>query len=307
METIDLESWTDFSKTIEQIRFDYGRHTKDSLDGQYQANIGNRILFRGLRDSSWGIKTTLERTLERTTADSFSIASYLLLADSVVNEIESHTDRQWNLPSYSQLRDEIERTQDSLRPHIPDTYYPYLVYLRHHGFPSPLLDWTRSPWIAAYFALEEQDSAEDQDSAKRCSVFAFIETPNGDKMVSEGSPILKTLGPYVTTHTRHFAQKSTYSIATQWDRTAKRHVFCSHESVQPSRDGEEQDVLIKITIPRSDRIIALRQMEDFNINHFTLFGSTDSLVRALAMRAFEFAQFEYSVSKRTEQETPRAI
>src|SRR5579871_975887 len=33
--------------------------------------------------------------------------------------------------------------------------YDYMAYLRHHGFPSPLLDWTRSPYVAAFFAFRD--------------------------------------------------------------------------------------------------------------------------------------------------------
>jgi len=31
-----------------------------------------------------------------------------------------------------------------------------MTRLRHHGFPSPLLDWPQSPYIAAFFAFNKK-------------------------------------------------------------------------------------------------------------------------------------------------------
>ena len=96
-------------------------------------------------------------------------------------------------------------------------------------------------------------------------------------------------GPYATTHPRHFAQKAWYTIATIWENG--RHFFCPHQSIfaptNPTPLGTEQDVLIKITLPTNERTTALRELNDYNINHFTLFQSEDGLVRALAMRLFD--------------------
>jgi hypothetical protein len=75
-------------------------------------------------------------------------------------------------------------------------------------------------------------------------------------------------------------------VPTEWDRESKTHYFCSHHAVTQAL-VDEQDVLIKIAIPRSDRVTALRQLEDYNINHYMLFHSEDLLIRSLGLRAFE--------------------
>lgn len=273
MRTLDLDSWADFPKAIAGIREEFGTRQIDLGDGRSDV-LSNDILFRGQSDSEWELKTTLERTTTRR----YSIPHYLQRADSVVNEIESVTGRKWQFPPYPAILKELADCQDSLRPYLP--CYEFLVYLRHHGFPSPLLDWTRSPYIAAYFALEQPSNAE------RCSVVAFIETPDGGKMLSGGDVLVTSMGPYITTHNRHFAQKASYTIATQWDNDAKVHHFCSHHAVTPPLDGI-QNVFIKITIPRRDRILALRQLEDYNISRYTLYQSEDSLVWSLGLRAIE--------------------
>lgn len=35
----------------------------------------------------------------------------------------------------------------------PDGLAEILALIRHHGFPSPIMDWSKSPWVALYFAL----------------------------------------------------------------------------------------------------------------------------------------------------------
>ncbi|MEM9914160.1 MAG: FRG domain-containing protein [Planctomycetota bacterium] len=270
METITLNSWADYATAISDIRNKYGKRTV-GISGR---ELDNEILFRGQANSDWPLITTLERA----STEEYSVQKYLQRADSCVNEIESVSGKQWGLKTYPEILREIENRQDSMRVYLP--HYDYLVHLRHHGFPSPLLDWTTSPYIAAYFAFESAGSAS------YVSVYAFIETPEGHKSASGGESMIDTHGPYVTTHARHFNQKAWYTTATTWDSERNRHMFCSHHDVVPSPIAH-QDVLIKLTLPRSDRITALRQLDDFNINHYSLFGTEDALVRTMSLRRFD--------------------
>ena len=273
MRTVDLNTWTDFPKAVADIRAEFGTHTVDLPDRE-PIVCENRILFRGQSNSDW----SLQSTLERSTDTQVDVRHYLQRADSCVNEIESVTGRTWNLQRFPDICKEIETLQDFMRVHLP--HYDYLVYLRHHGFPSPLLDWTTSPYIAAYFAFESSGGGD------RVSIFAFIETPYGGKAGASNENMIHAHGPYVTTHTRHFAQKAWYTTATHWDREAKTHTFCSHHDVPPT-SGREQDVLVKFTIPRAGRVEALKQLDEYNINHYTLFRTEDALIRTMGLRAFE--------------------
>jgi hypothetical protein len=278
MKTIRLRSWSGFISALDNLTKQYGVYTKP-----YQERVltkRNLLLFRGQGNAKWELQTTLERTAKKPC----HVLQYLNKVTKHVHEIESVTGTKWNVATYPELETHIDNWREYVRS-FPA--YDYLIYMRHHGFPSPFLDWTESAFIAAYFAYID---AADENPA----VFCYIERPELVKGGSVGKPGITVTGQYVTTHKRHFAQKAQYTVATHWDPGTEKHWFCSHEDVFKA-DNPTQDLLFKFVLPISMRATALAQLNQYNINHFTLFQSEDSLIKALSTKEFEMEGIEYNL------------
>ena len=121
-----------------------------------------------------------------------------------------------------------------------------MIYLRHHGFPSPLLDWSRSPYVAAYFAFASARASEGDSVA----IYAYVEYLGAGKEWAETHARIIGLGPYAVTHERHYAQQCEYTICKK--AVDDRYVYCNHEAAL-SAAMVAQDSLTKYVVPKSER------------------------------------------------------
>jgi len=151
-----------------------------------------------------------------------------------------------------------------------------MAYVRHHGFPSPLLDWSQSLYIALFFAFHKASVK------KRVAIYVYVELLGEGKCGRVGAPKICGLGPYISTHKRHFMQQGQYTISIE--KSDDDWVYCSHEKYFSTASAEDQDYLMKLTLPGDIKNQVLNKLQSMNINAFTLFGSEDSLMDMLAFK-----------------------
>lgn len=277
----DIDSWDEFERCL---------HSLNALKATVSERSPSKLLFRGQKVADWDLKTSLDREFEQP----LKLNEYFRAIKKTQPEIESQTGLRWEtVPDYPGYQSWLQSLdQGAVTPVLLDLPgYEYLAYLRHHGFPSPFLDWSRSPYIAAYFAFADAEARLDN----QVSIYVYWEdVGRGKTCPPRDKPFICTKGPYVRTHRRHFLQQSQYSFCVQQIDGAWQ--FASHDSALTRCDGMtdnelkasladgSQDLAWKFNLPASEKWNVLRYLDDHNINGFSLYGSEESLMKTVAIR-----------------------
>lgn len=260
MTTVHLRKWKSFAPKIAAIINKYPL---------------SQILFPGQSDASWRLETTLERYPVKLP----QAKDYFRAMLSARPQIETYTNQSWSVPTEDEFIEALKREAMGQKfPDLPPAY-EYMIYLRHHGFPSPLLDWTTSPYVAAFFAFSKA-----VPSPGRVSIYVYIEYPSNRKGITFDANI-SVHGSSIRSHRRHFLQQCTYTTCTvkkeeEWQYTCHEDVF--------DQGSEIQDFLWKFNLPASERTTVLRDLDRYNLNSYSLFGTEESLMETVAQRKILF-------------------
>ena len=97
---------------------------------EYQFSSGT--IFRGQSNSEWQLIPSFSRFKSSLSFDEY----FNVILPRVKRYISGYVEKDFDLEK------DDDRNQ-------------LLGLLQHYGFPTPLLDWTNSPYIAAYFAFSD--------------------------------------------------------------------------------------------------------------------------------------------------------
>lgn len=229
-------------------------------------------IFRGQSYFEWDLKTSLERFLQDEkgeNVDRYNMRRYYYDLSSVIPAINSLTDKKF---------ERFEPSDLNCRKNGTLPQYELLCFARHHGFPTPILDWTYSYYVAAFFAFVS--AKKDQDVA----IFSYKEWSGETRGGWVADPIWDTQGPYVETHPRHYKQQSAYTVCrAEIEERGKTEIFFMNHETAARNDPANHSVK-KFVLKADEKQKVLEMLYSMNINAYTLFGNDESLMQMLAFK-----------------------
>jgi len=245
-------------KTIKDYR-------EEILKCKSQLGEERETLFRGQSDHSWMIKSSLERH----GIEIIECEKYYSIIDRykpLINPlIENRYERKSTISGYPFDFKEYEKESWEL-PEME-----YLAYLRNHGFPTPLIDLSRSCFIALFFACEDFSQERKVDGK------IFLYSPPQIRRGGNDVPDARKIGRYVEAGKRHHAQQSQYLIPIVYDSEWK---FITFKKVIESKKNDHE--LREITISKDVKAKLMKELNDMNINRYTMYLNEDALIKSFA-------------------------
>jgi FRG domain len=210
-------------------------------------------IFRG-QTSAWPLRTTFHRK-QRNDLITYSSDD----VPAIESIVAAHAER-W------------------LDPRDEKAHAALLALAQHHGYPTPLLDWTESPYIAAYFAVRDPPPV-DVDGAGR--IFALNSRiwkagTRQARTIEEPHPHLTILHVLPLLNPRATQQQAVTMLSNVDDIEKFIRLFSEVNA----------DAFKWWDLPAESRQSTLAELEWMGITEAQLFPGLDGGFRSLARRRF---------------------
>lgn len=184
------------------------------------------------------------------------------------------------------------------RDELPEHTIEWLALMQHHGAPTRLVDFSKSPFISAYFAFEQCNEGVEKVAiwainihVIRTAAYKVISETFGQELVGNKNFINESVFERIFEldelslifPVEPFKMNRRYSI--------QQSIFVSTgNSKQPFMDQVEflgddiSKAMIRIEIPTTDKKAVIRDLIKMNINRASLFPDLDGYALSLKMK-----------------------
>lgn len=220
--------------------------------GRLQLALGNRafnppgveLIYRGQRRHEWQLTPTLGR--------------YSASGSGVVDERRANEQkREFRLAMRGR----------GVSPELLNEDNELWAFGQHNGLATPLLDWSKSPFVALFFAFCDPDPPYEDPNPCR-TIFVINKTA-----LDELDPDL-IVQPLRNDHTRLVNQAGLFTLSPIGSDTIVTRVFNLLADIQTINMDNPADVgryIFKIHIPNEERRECLNMLRKMNIHHGSLF------------------------------------
>lgn len=272
----------DFQFEGDEVRFRFVTPPAEDHPG----STGSGTLLRGHTRPSGLVPTVMSWREFRTFAFTPDRHRYIYRGQTFPWRLRTafHRSPRKNLHVYRQeLIRETHNVLSGQLPHDfdmarPDHVGAFYNLLQHHGYPTPLLDWSWSPFVAAYFAFEgarvERDGGHVRILMFDRSKWAEL---NQSNVVSFTSLHFSIVDLASFANSRAVPQQACVTL-TNIDDIEDYVAFAANVN------GVEY--LRAFDIPVSDRREAMDDLALMSVHHGSLFPGIDGTCRALAYKHF---------------------
>ncbi|MFH4517993.1 FRG domain-containing protein [Vibrio alginolyticus] len=218
MREIDFDTWSEF---------------KEYASKSFSDDLG--VIFRGQRDSSWGIESTSTRLAKRTRSE---LTGYQLESLQLENFILKARGLRGSNPA------KLESLE-------------YWALGQHYGLATPLVDWTESLYIAAYFAFEQPDGS----STGFRSIFVLDRSGLENDPKFDKVPNVKFYEPIQDDNNRIISQAGLFTVVPTWKNL----------TVVLEKCNLSKKYLTKLNIPEDERYQAIADLRMMNIHGLSMY------------------------------------
>lgn len=217
---------------------------------------GGGKIYRGQANAEWKLETSLHRSGFVNDQPDLDVYSNIVVP-FVHEAVEAWTGKSWNLVD-------------------PQGLAEFLAFMQHNGFPTPLLDWSQSPYVAAYFAFEAIKPFGHQHGS--VAIYSF--NANGwakrytqANDIKDPNPHVSVLKPRAIGNNKMALQQGLFTWSNV--RDIEDHI---HQN-----ETEDIKFLTKYEIEVSERAVVMRDLALMGISALHLMPSIESVCK----KAFE--------------------